>query len=179
MKNKIVEKKIRECFSEMNNVKLTLEKFNIKNIDKEREYFSKYILIYISGVLEISYKTLISDYCVEKSNIHLHNFFEAVILKKSKNATMGNICEILQNINPDINTTFKNTLKKYRHGEEIKASIQSLNTLRHSFAHGILTEKVYLSDLEKYFNQSVKMLIILDRVLTLFNDDTKSIQRVG
>ncbi|WLR54612.1 HEPN domain-containing protein [Mesobacillus subterraneus] len=164
MNNQVVEKKIKDCFKEIQYVKRTLKRF--KPLDKEREFFSKYILIYISGVLEISYKTLISDYCVEKSNVQLHNFFETIIVKKSKNATIDNICEILKNIDPEIKKSFKENLKKNRHYEEIKSSVESLNTLRHSFAHGILTEKVYFADIEKYYLQSVKMLIILDKTIS-------------
>lgn len=170
MYNKIVEKKIKDCFKEIKEIRRAIDQYKIKPLDKEREYFSKYILIYISGILEISYKTLISDYCLQKSNVYLHNFFESIIIKKSKNATMDNICEILQNINPDLNKLFKKELNKNKQSKKIISALKSLNILRNSFAHGILSEKVYLTDIEKYFTQAVKIVIILDKIIYLFDE---------
>ncbi|MGG0134373.1 HEPN domain-containing protein [Bacillus tropicus] len=180
MNNKVVEKKISDCFQEINNVKETLIKYQFKPLDKEREYFSKYMLIHISGVLEISYKTLISDYCLLKSNVHLHNFFEIMIVKKSKNATISNICEILKSLNSNLHQSFRDNLNSHKDASEIQSAIKSLNTLRHSFAHGILTEKVYLNDIEKYFIQAVKMLDILDEILVNTEDKNFSnIQQIA
>ena len=165
MKDKTVEKKIIDCFEEIKSVETTLSTF--KPLAKEREYLTKYILIYTSGVLEISYKTLISNYCSFHSNSNLHNFFESLILKKSKNATYSNICELLKNINPDLHTLFKDKLNLINNCSEIKSSLESLSTLRHSFAHGNLSEKVYFSDIKRYFKNSVEIIKILDEILII------------
>ncbi|MEK5379383.1 DUF2397 family protein [Niallia sp. FSL W8-0635] len=105
---------------------------------------------------------------------------KSIIIKKSKNATMENICEILKNINPDLNKLFKSEINKNKQGQKIISALKSLNNLRHSFAHGILSEKVYLSDIEKYFTQAVKMIIILDSVIQLFSEEQNTTtQQVG
>jgi hypothetical protein len=163
MNNKSVQKILLECEREIQSIKAASEKFPV--LAKEREYFAKYLLIYVSGVLEICYKRLISDYCLSHSNPLLHNYFENVIVKASKNATIDNICEHLKNIDNNLKNKFKETLKKKPNYEQITSSLKSLSTLRNGLAHGVLTTQFYFSEIVSYYFYSVEMIKTLDEVL--------------
>lgn len=163
MKNNTVREVMEKSIDEIDSIKASYKRF--KAVEKEREYLSKYFLIYVSGILEVSYKTLISSYCLKHCTPSLHNYFDTVIRKKSKNATIENICELLKNIDPAINKKFKYTLKRRDNYNQIKSSTESLSTLRHEVAHGNLDTIIYFSDVENYYVYAKEILEVLDEIL--------------
>lgn len=163
-----MKKFLQDCTEEVEYTENAIQKF--KAVEKERDYFTKYILIYISGTLEISYKTLISDYCLRHSHAPLHSFFENTIIKSSKNATFDNICDLLKQIDCNLKTEFKKHINKMPNSEQIKDSLKSLGTLRHSFAHGNNTTTFSFKDIKIYYSNAHMVIEQLDDFLHTYNN---------
>lgn len=127
-------------------------------------YLTKYGIIRASGALEISFKTIIVDYCSWRSKKQLKHYLSRKIRDGSMNPSYDNIAKLLSEFDADWNTQFKQNVKSHSLGNRLKTSLNSLVNARNEFAHGG-NPSITISDVKSYFADSKAIMEILDRLL--------------
>lgn len=142
---------------------------NGNQFDSKTRYLVSYAVIKACGTVEVIFKTLIYDYLCENANEGAKNYFEKAILESSCNPSTGNMGNILQNISGHWKKTFDKRVKES--GEKDK--LNSLVQLRNDFAHGD-SIGVSVDTVINYFESAIKILIILDEVISDIDSNSKN-----
>jgi hypothetical protein len=127
-------------------------------------YLNKYSVIRSCGTIEISFKTLIADYCSKRSKQQVKNFLNKKVRENSANPSYSRILQVLSDFDDSWVTNFKTQMQALANYRSIQSSIQSLVDARNEFAHGG-NPTITFTDLRNYFNESKLMIITLDSVI--------------
>ncbi|MGJ1215347.1 HEPN domain-containing protein [Sphingobacterium multivorum] len=161
MNNKEANEHIDSCISELDSIKNLIE--GLGHTSKPVPYLTKYSLIKSCGTIELAFKTIVADVHINQS-YQIKNYINKTLRNSSLNPSFENICKILKNFDDEWNDKFKKELKLHSDYVRITDSLRSLNNARNTFAHGsqvtLTFENVY-----NYFNDSVEIIKILDKVL--------------
>lgn len=128
-------------------------------------FLTSYALIKTCGTIEFCFKTIIADIHVGASR-QVQNYINRKIRESSMNPTESNICNILKSFDENWNKDFKAKLNSHADCEKIKSSLTSLNEARNIFAHG-RPSTISFNDVQEYFEQTRKLIEILDDVVHL------------
>ena len=162
MNNKSVELFLQNCKQELEDIK------NIKKIVGSTStimmFLTRYSLIKVCGTLELSYKTIIADFCETSQSDQVKNFISNKIRNNPKNPTINNIINILRDFSIDWSEKFKEKLNNEPNSDKIKFSIKSLNDARNEFAHGG-NPNIAFENLEDYFDDASILIQLLDDVV--------------
>jgi uncharacterized HAD superfamily protein len=138
----------------------------IKSISNsaEQSEWSKYLCILVSGYIEESLRVLLENYTAKNSSQYIQNFVSTEI-KNITNCKTKKILDILRSFNPHWEQDFNNKIAtKSRIDDEIKNSIDSIITNRHSIAHGKNIGMSY-STVFNYYGNVKKAIEILEDVI--------------
>jgi hypothetical protein len=127
-------------------------------------YLNKYSVIKSCGTIEISFKTLIADYCSKRSKQQVKNFLNRKVRENSSNPSYSRIVQVLAEFDSSWATNFKKRMEALANYNSILSSVQSLVDARNDFAHGGNPTITY-ADVRHYFNESKDMIITLDNVI--------------
>ncbi|MCG8761036.1 hypothetical protein G1L15_14190, partial [Tenacibaculum finnmarkense] len=127
-------------------------------------FLTKYSIVRACGTIEFCFKTIISDSHSGHSS-QITNFIDNTIRNSSMNPNRQNISTTLKKFDPNWKTNFNQKLNDIADCERIKASIDSLNLARNSFAHGD-TPSATFENIKDYFMDSVEIMKILDEVVS-------------
>lgn len=128
-------------------------------------YLTKYALMKACGTLEFCFKTIIADMHVGASS-QVQNYINRKIRESSMSPTESNICGILKSFDDNWNKNFKTELNNHSECGKIRSSLTSLINARNTFAHG-MSSTVSFNEVQEYFNESIKLIEILDNVVHL------------
>ena len=127
-------------------------------------YLNKYSVIKSCGTIEISFKTLIADFCSKRSKPQVKNFLNKRVRENSANPSYSRILQILAEFDKNWEITFKAQMQALPNYNSITSSIQSLVDARNDFAHGG-NPTITFTDVHGYFSESKKLIITLDNVI--------------
>jgi|GEM_PF-678992 len=127
-------------------------------------YLNRYCIIRACGALEQSFKTIIADYCNHRSKIQVKKYINKNIRDSSSNPSFENICRILKIFDQQWHSQFKASIRSHPQKDLILLSLESLVEARNDFAHGG-SPSTTVSDVIGYFNESKKIIIILDSTI--------------
>jgi len=162
MNNSEVDSIIDECKLELDNIEKIVN--NLKQTSNIIPFLTKYAVIKTCGTIELSFKTLISDFCSNNQNEQIKNYISKTVRESSINPTKDNICSLLLKFDKDWNIAFKEKLNLQKNKEKILFSLKSLNESRNTFAHGGNPTTTFQS-VKDYFNDCIEIIFILDNIL--------------
>jgi len=162
MNNNDVYQIIVNCKNELNNIKKIIN--NLKQTSNIIPYLTKYTVIKTCGTIELSFKTLISDFCSKNQNKQIKNYLDKTIRNSSMNPSIDNIFNLLKKFDSSWHFKFKKIIKNHKKSNKIIFSIKSLNETRNLFAHGG-NPTITFHSIINYFYDSIVIIYILDNIL--------------
>ncbi len=132
------------------------DKFNSLN-----SYLISYAVVKTCGIIETIYKNLVADTISPGASEEVQNYLRRGIRDSSSNPTVGNIMQLLQNLNQVWKQQFEDKTK----GTEEKGSLSSLVDLRNSFAHG-RSITASIGDVKRYFEDGKTILTWLEEIIS-------------
>lgn len=160
IRNEVAKEAIANCRIELNKIWHLIEAVGSTN--QVSSYLTHYALVRICGTLEISYKTIIADYYVSRSPL-LDRFIMKHVREACRNPNYDNICKTLKEFDEDKYRRFKETIASLDNAEDIKSSLESLNSSRNSVAHGS-SSLLSFNDLKNHFEKALQIIEVLDSV---------------
>jgi hypothetical protein len=121
-----------------------------------RSHWAKYLCIRVSGFLEVSVRSIYSQYAKDKSAPFVANYIEKQ-LSGFQNPNMEKILNIVRSFNP----LWAERLGKNIEGE-IKDAIDSVVAIRNKVAHGDNVGITY-AKIKNYYEIIVKLVEMLER----------------
>lgn len=158
IKNEIAKNAIDDCRRELNKIWHLIEAVGSTN--QISGYLTRYALVRICGTLEISYKTIIADYYVQQSPL-LDRFITKHVRDASRNPNYNNICNTLKEFDEEKCKQFKQKVSVLPSAEDLKSSLDTINSARNSIAHGA-SSSLSFNDLKTHFDKVLKIIEILD-----------------
>lgn len=160
MNNIAVAQSIESCKQEMNKLKGLIEMVGV--MSPISNFLTKYAAIRCCGTLEQAFKCVIADF-YEKFSDELVNFISTHVRESSKNPSFANICNTLNAFDEEKCTDFKKRVSKLDNSKMLRESLESINKVRNSVAHGIQTPTSFGEIIEQ-FEKSLKIIECLDSV---------------
>lgn len=168
MSNEEVTHSVDDCRTEMKKLRTLIDREG--TLSPITHYLTKYAAIRCCGALEQGYKSIIADY-YEQYAPELAKFISTHVRESSMNPSFGNIMKILHAFDDDKADAFKRSAARLANAKMLQASLESLNDIRNSIAHG-LSVTVSFNEIDTHFSNSVKILECLDGVCSKSTDPT-------
>ena len=162
MNNGEVQLLLTNCDAELTHIDTII--FGLGGTNLIVPYLNKYSVIKSCGTIEISFKTLIADFCSKRSKPQVKNFLNKRVRENSANPSYSRILQILAEFDGNWVTNFKIQMQALPNYNSIKSSIQSLVDARNDFAHGG-NPTITFTDIKNYFDESKQLIVTLDSVI--------------
>lgn len=162
MNNSDVQLLLTNCDAELTHIETIIVGLGGTNLIVP--YLNKYSVIKSCGTIEISFKTLIADFCSKRSKPQVKNFLNKRVRENSANPSYSRILQILAEFDGNWETNFKTQMQALPNYNSIRSSIQSLVDARNDFAHGG-NSTITFSDIKNYFDESKQLIVTLDNVI--------------
>jgi len=164
MNNTDVEKLLQDCNDDLNQADLILK--GLGQAANVVPYLNKYGLIRACGTIEVAFKTIICDVCINNSKEQIKYFINKSVKNNSVNPRYEKICKTLSLFDKKWNEDFKRAVKEHTDYDLIQISLESLVDARNEFAHGG-NPTVTLKSTMEYFGYSKEIIVILDSIVKL------------
>ena len=157
---------IDDCNSDIKYIERKINYIKKSNLlDKEISYLTNYVLIRVSGTVELVYRSIIADYFSTKlSDNRIDRYLNSTIRNGSMSAEYDNMCNLLDKFDEKWSKEFKQKVEKKLNKEKIKSATHSLVRNRHLFAHG-KTPSATFKDIKQYYEDILKLIEIFDSVV--------------
>lgn len=148
---------IRDCSSEIDKIKLLIEK---DKINSNIKFLVSYSIIKTCGSIEIIFKTMIHEYLSKGCIDHTAKYLERSIIDSSMNPNTNKIKDLICQFDGHLGEEFENKVKE----GNLKNDLNSLVRLRNTVAHG-RDVTVGISTVEQYYQSGIRVLMILEELL--------------
>ena len=135
---------------------LFLKIANLPEDAEIRSHWARYLCIRVSGFLEVSVRSIYSQYAKDKSAPFVANYIEKQ-LSNFQNPNMDKILNLVRAFNP----SWADRLEQVVEGE-IKDAIVSIVATRHKIAHGDNVGITYIK-MQAYYKNAVKLVELLEK----------------
>lgn len=163
MNNSEVQLQLNQCKTELTNINTIILGLGLNS--NIVPYLNKYSIIRACGTIEMSFKTLIADYCDRRSKRQVKRFIGKRIRDGSANPSFDMICKFLGEFDEAWKKDFKTNLNSEPNPQALKTSLQSLVDARNDFAHGG-NPTISISDVMTYYTNSCRIIEIMDSVIS-------------
>ncbi|PKL90766.1 MAG: hypothetical protein CVV21_11475 [Candidatus Goldiibacteriota bacterium HGW-Goldbacteria-1] len=158
MKNKNVERQIKDCSKELFSIKKRIIK--LSPLDSIIPYLTNYTLIRGCGTIEWAIKNLIyENICAANTSIQIKEYFSNNLLERAVNPQKENILKLINHFDAGWKNSFKNGLRA-----QANSSLKSLYDLRCEFAHGG-NPRPSFPDVYRYYFVSIDAVVLLDNII--------------
>lgn len=127
-------------------------------------YLTKYAVIKACGTIEVSFKSLIADFCNKRSKKQIKRYINRRIVRGSANPSHDNILKLLDQFDEDWKKKFKANLGADTDKTHMLSSLDSLVAARNEFAHGG-NPTISMSDVIRHFDFSKRVVEHIDAVV--------------
>lgn len=117
-------------------------------------HWARYLCVLTSGFLEVSMRSLISQYAGNRSQPEVVRFVDKR-MEDFQSAKMGNICTVLRQFDPGWGTE----LERQTEGE-LKDAVDSIVANRHLIAHGRDVGMTYVT-MFGYYRRAVRVIDLI------------------
>lgn len=162
MNNTEVQRELDNCSNELSHVKQLVDELGVTSTIVP--YLTKYAMIRACGSIELSFKTIIADYCSRRSKKQVKRFLARRVREGSANPTYDMICSFLNDFDEDWKRDFKSKIDQEVDKTILLMSLQSLVDSRNDFAHGG-NPSASLSDVLMYFSNAIRIIETMDDVV--------------
>lgn len=162
MNNAAVNSILTSCRTELEHVRTSINSLGMTSTITP--YLTNYALIKACGTIEVSFKSLLADFCNKRSKKQIKRFIDKRIVNGSANPSYGNLLKFLDQFDEDWKKNFKTNLDADASKSQIHNSLQSLVDARNEFAHGG-SPTITISDVITHYEFSRKAIEHMDIVI--------------
>lgn len=162
MNNTDVDVLLCQCRQELDHVQSCITALGITS--PVAPYLTKYAVIKACGIIEVSFKSLIADFCSKRSKKQIKRFINKRILRGSANPSHENIVKFLDQFDEEWKRTFLSNLNTDPDKSHMLSSLNSLVAARNDFAHGG-NPTVSMSDVIRHFDYARKVVEHIDLIV--------------
>ena len=162
MYNAAVDQLLIECRDDLIRVKAAVDGLGMMSTIVP--YLNKYSIIRACGAVEVSFKSIIVDYCEKPSKVQVKKYLRRYVRDSSKNPSYKNICALIKEFDDGWHTQFKSRVNAHADCSRIKTSMESLVAARNEFAHGGNPGST-VADVQAYFADFRLVLDIMDDII--------------
>lgn len=139
----------------------TFDMLNHQTDDEVKSIISKALCVRLSGLLEVALKSRISDYSEKKTPKEIkhfltHKFKDITNLKSSK------LCDVVGQFSASWKEKFEDA---FDNNSQMKSSLDSLITMRNSYAHGQSTD-ISEKSLRQYYIDVKSAILLFDTIIS-------------
>lgn len=156
-----LKKQIRLCLEELKEIDKLIA---AAPLDSKVPFLTMYALIKSCGTVEYVFKSIIADFCERTRITQLQNYIEISIREAPTSPKYDNILNLLNKFDNQWHSNFKNNFNAHPDAQRLRASLNSLVTNRHQFAHGRIPP-VSFNSIKTYFIDAIEVLKILDAIV--------------
>lgn len=162
MNNIAVDALLTSCKNELDHVRTSITSLGLTSTITP--YLTNYAVIKACGTIEVSFKSLLADFCNKRSKKQIKRFIDKRVVNGSANPSYVNLLKFLDHFDADWKKNFKANLDADPNKTQIHSSLQSLVDARNEFAHGG-TPTITITDVITHFNNSRKAIEHMDFVI--------------
>lgn len=162
MNNTDVDLLLNQCRAELIHVRDSISTLGITSA--VTPYLTKYAVIRACGSIEVSFKSLIADFCTKRSKKQVKRYIATKVTRGSANPSHKNILDTLNQFDEDWKKNFKNNLKADADKALLLNSLQSLVDARNEFAHGG-SPTVTINDVIVHFDHARRIVEHVDNII--------------
>lgn len=162
MNNSDVEMLLSNCRLELDHVQSCITTLGITS--PVAPYLTKYAVIKACGIIEVSFKSLIADFCSKRSKRQVKRFINKRIVSGSANPSHDNITNFLDQFDEGWKKTYLTNIKADPDKSHMLSSLSSLVAARNEFAHGG-NPTISMSDVIHHFEYARKVVEHIDGVI--------------
>lgn len=162
MNNADVDMMLNQCKLELDHVHACITAFGVTS--QVVPYLTKYAVIKACGTIEVSFKSLIADFCSKRSKKQVKRFINKRIVSGSANPSHENILKFLDQFDEDWRKTFKANIQSDPDKSHMLSSLESLVAARNEFAHGG-NPTISMPDVIRHFDYARKVVEHIDVVV--------------
>jgi hypothetical protein len=162
MNNPDVDLLLTQCRSELTHVQDSINTLGVTS--PVSPYLTKYAVVRACGVVEVSFKALIADFCNKRSKKQVKRYIALKITRSSANPSHSKIVEMLDQFDENWKSAFKTNLSSDPGKNQLLDSLQSLVDARNEFAHGG-SPTLSINDVITHFDHARKVLEHVDLVV--------------
>lgn len=162
MNNADVDMLLSQCRLELDHVQSCITTLGITS--PVAPYLTKYAVIKACGIIEVSFKSLIADFCSKRSKKQIKRFINKRFIRGSANPSHENIVKFLDQFDEDWKKAFQANLKVDPEKSHMLSSLDSLVAARNEFAHGG-NPTISMSDVIRHFDYARKVVEHIDGVV--------------
>ncbi|HCN71370.1 MAG TPA: hypothetical protein DIS96_06530 [Pusillimonas sp.] len=162
MNNIDVDKLLNECRQELDHVQSCIATLGI--MSPVSPYLTKYAVIKACGTIEVSFKSLIADFCNKRSKKQVQQFINWRIVKGSANPSHDNIRRLLGQFDENWKKAFQNNINTDPDKTHMIASLESLVAARNEFSHGG-NPTISITDVSNHFDYARRVVQYIDGVV--------------
>lgn len=159
MNNANAHAELLRCRADLDRVKIIIDGLGLHGAVVP--YLTNYSIVRACGGIEISFKTIIADYCSHRSKPQVKAFLNRRVREGSANPSYGNILKTLKDFDEGWSNGFKTRLGAESNKQQLLGSLQSLVDARNDFAHGG-SPSLSINDVIGYFSHSRRIIELLD-----------------
>lgn len=163
MNNADVDIKLTQCRDELIHVESCIR--TLGAVSSISPYLTKYAVIKACGTIEVSFKSIIADFCNRRSKKQIKHFIDKRIVRGSANPSYGNILSFLEQFDVDWRKDFQKKMKDDPDQTHLINSLTSLVDARNDFSHGG-SPTVSIGDVITYFDYSRKVIEYVDEIVS-------------
>lgn len=162
MNNADVDMLLSQCRLELDHVQSCIATLGITS--PVSPYLTKYAVIKACGTIEVSFKSLVADFCNKRSKKQVKRFIYKRIVRGSANPSHDNILKLLDQFDEDWKKTLQTNLKADPDKTHMISSLDSLVAARNEFAHGG-NPTISMTDVLRHFDYARKVVEHIDGVV--------------
>lgn len=162
MNNAAVDQHLKKCRAELDHVQAAINAIGVTS--PVTPYLTNYAVIRACGAVEVSFKSLIADFCTKRSKKQVKRFIHMKIKRGSANPSQKNIMYILHQFDVDWKKSFEINLKSDPNKQSLLDSLQSLVDARNEFAHGG-SPTMTIADVLKHFDHARRVVEHVDSII--------------
>ena len=162
MNNTEVQILVDQCETELQHVKGIIVGLGITSAIVP--YLTKYALIKACGTIEVSFKSIIADFCSKRSKKQIKRFLTRRVRENSANPSYSNICALIKDFDEDWHSLFKTLIDANPRKSTLLDHLESLVDGRNEFSHGG-NPTISINNIIDYFADAKIVIGILDSVV--------------
>ncbi len=159
MNNLDVDLLLEQCRAELTHVQDSITTLGLTS--PVAPYLTKYAVIRACGVVEVSFKALIADFCSKTSTKQVKRYIALKITRSSANPSHNKIVEMLDQFDENWKTKYKSNIGTDPDKTHLLDSLQSLVDARNDFAHGG-NPTLSINDVIKHFDHARRVIKHVD-----------------
>ena len=124
--------------------------------DELKSHLVQYLCIQVSGFVETSIQSLLTEYARNQSNFFVANYVERQLQRNFQNPNMETIFQVMKSFNPDWEIDLQTQVT-----DEMRGAIGSIRSNRNQIAHGRSVTISY-APIQRYYQSAIAVIELIE-----------------